>query len=185
MHYNEWKAKRRREEAEAANNPFEPSSEGTPPPPPPPDGSEDFQWNEDRDRAIQELLETTVPGTLPAVHLQIQTIRHGLIEKTIPAERAQQLLAEVDKYLTDLIRKEEAKVPIDHPEVSKAREEKLKALYAWRESAGSLREYSNEERSVYLDVAAYAADQGSAFLATARRLLLQCEPEPEEEELED
>ncbi|MFN8607966.1 MAG: hypothetical protein U0931_10565 [Vulcanimicrobiota bacterium] len=185
MHYNEWKAKRRREEAEAAAHAFEPAAEGAPPPPPPPDGSEDFQWNEDRDRAIQELLETTVPGTLPAVHLQIQAIRHGLIEKTLASERAHQLLTEVDIYLTSLIKKEEAKVPIDHPEVSKAREEKLKALYAWRESSGSLREYSNEERTVYLDVAAYAADQGSAFLATARRLLLQCEPEPEDEEGEE
>lgn len=180
MHYEEWKKKRRREEAEAEANPFEPSS-AVEAVPPPPDGSEDFQWNEERDRAIQELLETTVPGTLPAVHLQIQIIRNGLIEKTIATERVHQLLSEVDAYLTGLIRKEEAKVTVDHPEVSKAREEKLKALYAWRESSGSLREYSNEERSVYLDVAAYAADQGSAFLATARRLLLQCEPEPEED----
>ena len=181
MHYEEWKKKRRREEAEAEANPFEPSSAAEAVPAPP-DGSEDFQWNEERDRAIQELLETTVPGTLPAVHLQIQIIRNALIEKTIATERAHQLLSEVDAYLTGLIRKEEAKVPVDHPEVSKARDEKLKALYAWRESSGSLREYSTEERSVYLDVAAYAADQGSAFLATARRLLLQCEPEPEEED---
>lgn len=180
MHYEEWK-KRRRQEAEAEEMPFEPTAEGAEPPPPAPDGSEDFQWNEDRDRAIQDLLETTVPGTLPAVHLQIQTIRHGLIEKTIVSERANQLLAEVDGYLNDLIRKEETKVVIDHPEVSKARDEKLKALYAWRESAGSLREYAREDRQVFLDVAAYAADQGSAFLATARRLLLQCEPEPEED----
>lgn len=182
MHYEEWKAKKRREEAEVEAAPFEPTSEGAAAPPPAPDGSEDFQWNEDRDRAIQELLETTVPGTLPAVHLQIQTIRNGLIEKKIETDRARQLLAEVDQYLTDLIRKEEAKIPIDHPDVSKAREEKLKALYAWRESSGSLREYAQEERQVYLDVAAYAADQGSAFLATARRLLLQCEPEPDPEE---
>lgn len=182
MHYEEWKAKKRREEAQAEAQPFEPAAEGAEAPPPAPDGSEDFQWNEDRDRAIQELLETTVPGTLPAVHLQIQTIRHGLIEKTVAPERAQQLLLEVDHYLTDLIRKEEAKVPIDHPDVSKAREEKLKALYAWRESSSSLGEYSREERQVFLDVAAYAADQGSAFLATARRLLLQCEPEPEDDD---
>ncbi|MBX3172050.1 MAG: hypothetical protein KF760_31880 [Candidatus Eremiobacteraeota bacterium] len=181
MHYEEWKAKKRREEAEAQANPFEPAAAGAEASPPPPDGSEDFQWNEDRDRAIQELLETTVPGTLPAVHVQIQMIRHGLIEKTVAPERARQLLSEVDQYLTDLIRKEEAKVPIDHPDVSKAREEKLKALYAWRESSGSLSQYSQEDRQVFLDVAAYAADQGSAFLATARRLLLQCEPEPEDQ----
>ena len=181
MHYEEWKAKRRREQAEAEANPFEPSSE-TAALPAAPDGSEDFQWNEDRDRAIQDLLETTVPGTLPAVHLQIQIIRNGLIEKTVAPERAADLLNEVDKYLNDLIRQEEAKVPIDHPDVDKARDEKLKALYAWRESSGSLREYSKEDRQVFLDVAAYAADQGTAFLATARRLLLQCEPEPDDQE---
>lgn len=181
MHYEEWK-KRRRQEAEAEDAHLEPSAEAAAAAPTAPDGSEDFQWNEDRDRAIQDLLETTVPGTLPAVHLQIQMIRHGLIEKTIVKERAHQLLGEVEGYLNDLIHKEESKYVIDHPEVSKARDEKLKALYAWRESAGSLREYANEDRQVFLEVAAYAADQGSAFLATARRLLLQCEPEPEDEE---
>lgn len=179
MHYQEWKARRQREAAEAEANPAPEVPEG-PPPEPEADGSEGFQWNEERDKAIQDLLETTVPGTLPSVHLQIQAIRNGLIEQTLGAEQANDLLCEVDRYLNDLIRKEEAKVPIDHPEVAQARDEKLRALYAWRESSGSLREYSKEEKNVYLEVAAYAADQGSAFLATARRLLLQCEPEPED-----
>ena len=179
MRYEEWKARRQSEAAEAEANPAPELPEG-PPPPPEADGSEGFQWNEERDKAIQDLLETTVPGTLPSVHLQIQAIRNALLEHTLGAEQANDLLCEVDRYLNELIRKEEAKVPIDHPEVAGARDEKLRALYAWRESSGSLRDYSKEEKNVYLEVAAYAADQGSAFLATARRMLLQCEPEPEE-----
>lgn len=183
MHYEEWKAKRRQQAAEEREPVVEPMpSASVTAPPVAADGLEGFQWNEERDKAIQDLLDSTVPGTMPAVHVQLQAIRHAIIEKSVSAERAFQLLAEVDQYLNQLLLAEQAKPPVDHDDVSNAREDKMRALSAWREASTALRQYAEDEREVLLDVAAYAADQGSAFLATARRLLLHCEPEPEFED---
>jgi len=142
---------------------------------------EAFQWTEERDRAIQELLESTAPGTLPAVHVQLQSIHNGLLTGGLDKERATMLLAEVDGYLQSLIRQEENRVQVDHEGFVSAREDKLRALSAWQESSNSLRQFIEKDEKVFLDVATYAADQGSAFLAASRRQLLESEPEPEPE----
>lgn len=145
----------------------------------PADGSEDFQWSEERDQAIFRLLDTTAPGTLPSVHIQLQAIRHALMAGTLEPPRARWLLNELEGYLRSQLRHEEAKTPVDHPGVTRARDDKIKALYAWRQAAEGLREYLDKSEEIFLEVSSYAADQGSAFLASARRHILECEPEPE------
>ncbi len=140
-----------------------------------------FQWTEERDRQIQELLETTVPGTLPAVHRQLQSIRQALQAEELAPERAHQLLGEVLGYLRQQEQQMRARPIIEHPDVQQARQEQSRALAAWQEAAEALLSFSEKRESVYLEVANYAADQGSAYLAASRRLLLECEPEPEEE----
>lgn len=184
MNYQEWKEKKARERAAEAAE-FEPTASEQPAPVALADAPELFQWTEDRERAIQELLETTVPGTLPAVHIQLQAIRHALVGGNLPKDRAQMLLDEVDGYLRGHEQLEGAKARVDHPGVTQARDEKARALAAWRESCSALREYLNNGEAVYLEVAAYAGDQGSAFLAASRRIMLQSEPEPEPEEDEE
>lgn len=140
---------------------------------------EDFQWSEERDQAIQRLLETTVPGTLPSVHKQLQAIRQGLQFNNLAVPRGRQLLMEVQTYLRQHLQAENRKPPVDHEDVTRARQEKVNALHAWQQSAQALQDYLDKREDVYFEVAAYAADQGSAFLASCRRLLLECEPEPE------
>jgi len=143
------------------------------------EGSEDFQWSEERDEAIFRLLDSTAPGTLPSVHLQLQSIRHALIAGTLDSSRARWLLNELEGYLRLHLGQEEAKIPVDHPGVTRARDDKIKALCAWRQAAEGLREYLDRSEEVFLEVSSYAADQGSAYLASARRHILECEPEPE------
>lgn len=175
--FQEWKQKRAAAEALDV-----PSSEPAEPAEIPADGSEDFQWTEERDQAILRLLETTAPGTLPSVHLQIQAIRHALMAGSLEAQRAGWLLNELESYLGEQIRQEEAKPPVDHPGVTRALEDKVKALSAWLQATEGLREYLEKPEEVFLNVSSYAADQGSAFLASARRLILECEPDPENSE---
>ena len=140
-----------------------------------------FQWTEDRDRQIQELLETTVPGTLPSVHRQLQSIRQALQAEELPDDRGRQLLAEVLGYLRQKEQQLESRPNIQHPSVQEARQEQSRALSSWREAAESLLTFLGNRESVYLEVANYAADQGSAYMAASRRLLLECEPEPGED----
>lgn len=139
-----------------------------------------FQWTEERDRQIQELLETTVPGTLPAVHRQLQSIRQGLQAEELGPERAHHLLGEVLGYLRQQEQQLRGRPLIEHPGVQQARQEQSRALAAWQEAAEALLSYSENRESVYLEVSNYAADQGSAYLAASRRLLLECEPEPDD-----
>ena len=144
-----------------------------------------FEWTEDRDRAIQEFLETTTPGTLPSVHRQLLAILQGLRHGNLAKEPGWQLLAEVEAYLDQKIRAEECKVPVAHPVFLSARADKLKAFYAWEEACSALRTFMQDGEGVQLEVAAYACDQGSAFLAAARRLLLESEPLEDEPFSED
>lgn len=147
-----------------------------------------FQWTEERDKAIQELLETTVPGTLPSVHQQLQSMRNAILDEKLSKERARELLAEVNAYLASHLRTESGKTPSSHAGLNRARNDKLNGLYAWQQCSDALRDYLDKGEDVYLEVAAYAGDQGSAFLASARRQLLESEPEPdgyEEPEEED
>jgi len=139
-----------------------------------------FEWTEDRERAIQECLETTVEGTLPRVHLQLTAIQQALQHGNLAPQNACLLLDEIDAYLGDKILREEAKIPVAHPAFLSARADKLKALYSWQESSAALREFLAEGETVQMDVARYAADQASAFLAAARRELLLNEPEEDE-----
>lgn len=179
--FAEWKKKKAEEEA-AEQGPLEPTLPD--PHAPLAEKPEAFQWNEERERAIQEFLETTSPGTLPSVHLQLQAIRHAVIKNEIPRQRAQALINEVNGYLLGHIRQEEAKPRIEHEGMCQARDDKLRALYAWRECSDALEKYLAKNEEVYLEVSAYAGDQGSAFLAAARRHILESEPEPPEEDEE-
>lgn len=176
--FQEWKQKKAAAEAAESAPVLEPQPD---PEAPLAEKPEAFQWNEDRERAIQEFLETTSPGTLPSVHLQLQAIRHAVMKNEINRQRAQALINEVNGYLLGLIRQEEAKPAIEHEGMTQAREDKLRALYAWRESSDALADYLSKNEDVYLEVSAYAGDQGSAFLAAARRNILESEPEPPEE----
>lgn len=142
---------------------------------------EDFQWTEERDRAIQHLLETTAPGTRPSVHLQLQSIQAALLAGKLEKARSHSLLDEVDAYLSEMISNDRNRPSIDHEAIVSAREEKEKAFAAWQEASNSLRQYLENGDKVFLEVAAYAADQGSGFLSAARRQLLECEPEPDPE----
>ena len=112
--FEEWKQKR----AQQSASPDAPETEAEPAVPAPAVSlqqiPEAFQWTEERDRAIQELLETTVPGTLPAVHKQLQSIRHALVGGNLPEQRARQLLAEVQAYLRKHLQAEAGKRPVDH-----------------------------------------------------------------------
>jgi hypothetical protein len=178
-YYQQWQEKRRREAAaESAERGQQEEQAGLEPvaSPQPEDAPEFFQWTEDRERAIQECLESTVPGTLPTVHVQLQSLLQGLQHGNLAPELAGALIAEVEAYLDQKIRHEERKVPVAHQAFLEARADKLKALYAWEESCRALREFLREGEGVQLEVAAYAADQGSAFLAGARRMLLEAEP---------
>lgn len=139
-----------------------------------------FQWTEDRERQIQELLETTVPGTLPSVHRQLQSIRQALQAGELADERARHLLAEVLGYLRQKEQQFGSRANIQHPSVQQARQEQSRALASWREAADSLLTFLDNRENVYLEVSNYAADQGSGYMAAARRLLLECEPEPGE-----
>jgi hypothetical protein len=184
----EWKEKRAREQAEETSfepgqaNEFVPLAEEHP---------EFFQWCEDRDRAINELLETTAPGTIPAVARQLHSLRQALLAGSLTSETAPRYLAEVESYINQQFAQEESKPEIDHPAMQQASEEKSRALVAWQEAAQALKDYLEKDEKVYLEVAAYATDQGCGFLSTARRILLENEPEPEdwsppeEEEEED
>lgn len=178
-YYQEFKDRRARERAEGLT--FELETVGGDLDAPLAEKPEDFQWTEDRERAIVELLESAVPGTQPAVARQIQAIRLALLEEQIAPERARALLDEVDAYLRDQLREEEGKAPVDDPDWMEGRSDKLNALCAWQEAASGIRQYLNNGEKVYLEVASYAGDQGSAFLSSARRLILQAEPEPAED----
>lgn len=189
--FQEWKQKRAQEGAaapDATSATFEPTA-GQPPveAPAPKDAPERFQWTEERDQAIQQLLETTVPGTLPSVHVQLQAIRHALLGGELPADRAGKLLGEVQAYLRAHLQTENSKRGVNHAGLTRARNDKLNALHAWEQCADAMLQYLEKKEDVYLEVAAYAGDQGSAFLASSRRLLLESEAdaEPEEPDAED
>jgi hypothetical protein len=187
--FQEWKQKRAQESA-TAPDPASASFEPTPGPaagdlPAPKDAPERFQWTEERDQAIQQLLETTVPGTLPSVHGQLQAIRHKLLSAELPSDRAQQLLGEVQAYLRTHLAAESGKRPVSHAGLTRARSDKLNALHAWQQCAEAMLQYLEKKEDVYLEVAAYAGDQGSAFLASSRRLLLESEADAEPEFDED
>lgn len=139
-----------------------------------------FEWTAERERAIQRLLEASPEGALPTVHGQIAAIHQALKLGELEPQAAVLLLDEVDGYLARRIGAEERKVVVAHPAFLSARAEKLKAFSAYLEASGSLREFVSGGEAVHLDVAAYAADQGTAFLAAARQLLFEAEPPDEE-----
>lgn len=182
-YYAQWQEKRRKEAAEAAGSEAEVAADSAPVvAAQPEDAPEFFEWTEDRERAIQECLETTVPGTLPTVHLQLQSVLQALKHGNLASPQAYPLIREIEVYLDGKVRYEERKVPVAHPSFLVARADKLKALYAWEEACRALREFVRDGQAVQLEVAAYAADQGSAFLAGVRRTLLEAEPFEDEDE---
>ncbi len=144
------------------------------------EGPEFFEWTAERERAIQRLLEEGPEGTLPTVHLQLVAIHQALKLGELESHQAVALLDEVDGYLGRRIGAEERKATVADPGFLSARAEKLKAFYAYLEASGSLREYVGGGEAVHLEVAAYAADQGTAFLAAARQLLFEVEPPDDE-----
>ena len=150
------------------------------PEPAPDESPEYFEWTAERERAIQRFLEAAPEGALPTVHVQLSAIHQALKHGNLEAAQAERLLDEVDGYLGRLIGAEERKVPVAHAEFLAARADKLKAFYAYLEASGAMREFLVGGEPVHLDVAAYAADQGSAFLAGARQTLFEAEPAEEE-----
>ena len=135
-----------------------------------------FEWTADRERAIQRFLEAAPEGALPTVHVQLSAIHQALKHGNLDATQAARLLDEVDGYLGRHIALEERKVPVADVAFLSARGDKLKAFHAYLEASGNLREFLEGGQAVHLDVAAYAADQGSAFLAGARQVLFDAEP---------
>lgn len=148
--------------------------------PAPDDSPEYFEWTAERERAIQRLLESAPEGNLPTVHLQLSAIHQALKHGNLDSGQAEKLLDEVDGYLARSIAAEERKVPVAHAAFLAARADKLKAFCAYLEASGSLRDFLSSKQEVHLDVAAYAADQGSSFLAGARQTLFEAEPVEED-----
>lgn len=156
-----------------------------PPPEPEPEPEESpeyFEWTAERERAIQRCLETAPEGSLPTVHIQLSAIHQALKHGNLGSDQALPLLDEIDAYLARHIALEERKVPVAHQEFLNARADKLKAFHAYLEASSSLREFVAGGEAVHLDVSAYAADQGTAFLAGARQTLFDVEPLEEDEE---
>ena len=145
---------------------------------------DDFEWDADREQALLDALEETVEGSSPLIHRYIESVMIGLRAETMSADEARATLSEIQDYLTDNIDWEQSKPPVDHPEFMQSREDKLNALFAWRESAGALTEYLDNREEVQLKVAVYAAEQGKSFLEQSLDLLMSCEP-LEDEDNED
>lgn len=150
------------------------------PEPEPDESPEFFEWTADRERAIQRFLETAPEGALPTVHRQLTAIHQALKHGNLDPKQAVFLLDEVDGYLAERISAEERKVPVADAAFLMARGEKLKAFDAFLEASGAMREYLANGETVQLDVAAYAADQGTTYLAGARQMIFDVEPEDEE-----
>ena len=148
--------------------------------PAPDESPEYFEWTAERERAIQRLLEAAPEGNLPTVHEQLSAIHQALAHGNLDSAYAEKLLDEIDGYLARLIAAEERKVPVADAAFLTARADKFKAFYAYLEASGSLRDFLSNQQAVHLDVAAYAADQGSGFLAGARQTLFEAEPAEEE-----
>lgn len=144
--------------------------------PEPEESPEFFEWTADRERAIQRFLETAPEGALPTVHIQLTAIHQALKHGNLDPQQAVLLLDEVDGYLAERISAEECKVPVADAAFLMARGDKLKAFFAFLEASGAMREYLASGETVQLDVAVYAADQGTAFLAGARQLNFDAEP---------
>ena len=150
------------------------------------DQDDEFEWTEERERALEEALDESPEGTVPRVQVQLEAIKTGLESQSIDAEQGRALLTEVDKYLKFKIENEQQKIPVEHSELMQSRKEKLNALFAYQEAATALREYVEKGEAMQLKVAAYATEQGGSFLNAARELLMNSEPDYEEfEEFED
>lgn len=141
------------------------------------ESEEEFQWSADRERALTEALQQSPEGAVPRVHLQLQAIAQGLEAKSLGSERALELLSEVAAYLSARLQAEHRKAPVKDELFMLSRTEKINSLYAYQESLTALVEYCRQEDPLQLKVASYAADQGQAFLATARQTLMEAEPE--------
>lgn len=166
--------------SEEAPETFAPAPPEGEPEPAPDESPEYFEWTAERERAIQRYLESAPEGVLPTVHVQLAAIHQALKHGNLEAAQAEKLLDEVDGYLAQRISAEERKVPVAHTAFLNARADKLKAFYAFLEASGAMREFLCGGETVQLDVAAYAADQGTAFLAGARQMIFEAEPEGEE-----
>lgn len=145
---------------------------------------DEFEWDADREQALLDALEETVEGSSPLIHRYIESVMVGLRAETMTADEARATLSEIQDYLTDNIDWEQSKPPVEHPEFMQSREDKLNALFAWRESANALTEYLENREEVQLKVATYAAEQGKSFLEQSLDLLMSCEPLDEEDEEE-
>lgn len=141
------------------------------------DDAELFEWSADREQAIFDALREMPQGAVPRVHAQLDAIARGLESGKLEKAYALGLLGEVDEYLAARIAAEECKTPVAHDAFIASRADKLNALYAWAESAAALREFIETGEQVHLKVAAYAADQGHAYLTGSREVLLAADPE--------
>lgn len=152
------------------------------------DEDDEFQWTEERERALEEALEESPEGSIPRVQLQLEEIMKGLQSETLESERTELLLGEVDAYLAQKIAAEQGKPEVDHAEFTQSRKDKLNALFAYQEAATALREFVKTGHEMQLKVASYATEQGGSFMQSARELLMDSEPdyeEFEEDEFED
>ena len=137
---------------------------------------EEFEWSEDRERALDAAFSQAPEGSSPRVHLQLESIIAALSEAKLAAPQALVLVGEIDAYLQKRLQAERAKVPVAHPAFLQSREDKVKALVAWQEAAAALREYLEHGEEVQLKVARYAAEQGRTFLEASLEVLLAAEP---------
>lgn len=145
---------------------------------------DEFEWDADREQALLDALEETVEGSSPLVHRTIESVMMGLRAETMSADEARATLSEIEDYLTDNIDWEQSKPPVDNGDFMQSRQDKLNALFAWRESANALTEYLENREEVQLKVAGYAAEQGKSFLEQSLDLLMSCEPLDDEDEEE-
>ena len=143
---------------------------------------DEFQWDADREQALLDALDETVEGTSPLVHQYIEMVLTGLKAETMSEEEARSALSEIEQYLSDTTEWERAKEPVDNDDFMQSREDKLNALFAWKESISALEQYLNEGEELQLKVASYAAEQGRGFLEQSLDLLLSCEPDEEWDE---
>lgn len=141
------------------------------------DAPEFFEWTADRHRAIEKALGEAPSGALPRVHSQLEAVAGALENGALALEEALHLLAEVEAYLEQRNTHLGTRVPVAHAAVIDSRADRQRALDAYSEALASLREYLATGDAIHLQVARYATEQGSSFLACARSVILAAEPE--------
>lgn len=144
-----------------------------------------FEWTAERHRAIDEALGACAARPLPRVHCQLEEIRRALEGGHLAHEPALALLDEIDDYLARRVGELTRRVPVAHAAVIDSRADRERALDAYGQSVAALREYLATGDRIHLDLAIYTADQGSACVASARRVIMEAQPEAPAEVMEE